>query len=238
MTKTPEEIFSEIQVLFRRLSHEVCSVIESYYIWRTLTFSRSIPEMGQEEADKNAELMTICKEFFMPTERAHLHFFVIGLMKFFDRKPPALSFVTLMDEIKKHADIFTPEVFRNVHPKLHQLGAIEEDYLPIRQEVIDDFQQLEINYEKQVGVLKTARDKQFAHTDFLTVDLTFIPLEVEALIEAITEMFNKLSNCFELSSTTFDHLKEDAIRSTQLLLENFKRGEKVRMEEIHKSYLP
>ncbi len=49
-------------------------------------------------------------------------------------------------------------------------------------------------------------------------------------------MFNKLSKSFDKSFTTWDHLKEDSIRSTKFVFENLERGEKVRLEEIQKKW--
>jgi len=43
-----KEKFQEIQGLFKRLSHEMFEVVESYHIWATLVFSRSILEVGNE----------------------------------------------------------------------------------------------------------------------------------------------------------------------------------------------
>ncbi len=92
-----KEKFLEIQSLFTRMSHEVvCIVVESYYIWRTLTLARSIPEIGEEKANKNAKLMNLYKEFFLSTENSHLQTFITGLMKFFDKDPRALSFNSLI----------------------------------------------------------------------------------------------------------------------------------------------
>lgn len=228
--------FVELQKLFRRLSSELCLVVESYYIWRTLTFFRSIPEVGQEQADKNAKLMNLCKEFFLPTEQSHLQTFVIGVTKFFDKKLPALSFVSLIDEIDKNKDILTPEIFRMAHPELDKMGAIKDTYLPIDQTVIDEFEAFRLVHQALISSLKDARDKQFAHTDIKTIAVNFIPNEVEVLIDAIQEMFNKLSSVFDQSVTRWDHFKDDAIRKTKFLLENFERGELQRLEEIREKW--
>ncbi len=226
--------FLEIQTLFRRMSSEMCLVVESYYIWRTLTFSRSIPEVGQEEADKNAKLMSKCTEFFLPTEQSHLQTFVVGLMKFFDKKPPALSFISLIEEISKNKDLLTVKTFRDAQPKLHEMGFIKDDYVPINQAIIDEFELFIKRHEVLIGSLKDARDKQFAHTDMKTIKVNFIPNEVENLIVEVQEMFNKLSGCFDQSSTVWDHLKDSSINSTKFLLNSFRRGEDQRAEEIKK----
>lgn len=225
-----------VKELFRRMSHEMCVVVESYYIWRTLAFSRSIPEVGQEKADKMAKLMSSYKDFFVPTEQSHLQTFIIGLMKFFDKDPRALSIKNLIKEIRSNEKVFTPEVMRAVHPNLHAIGAVTDDYVPIDQETIDHIEGARQTHSVLIDSLKDVRDKQFAHTDMQTIKGTFVPNEVEALIKAVQEMFNKLSGKFDLSSTMFDHLQEDAIRNTQFMLDNLERGDVAFREEIRRKW--
>ncbi|MDO8460336.1 MAG: hypothetical protein Q7S74_04460 [Nanoarchaeota archaeon] len=236
MNEKAKEKFLEIRDLFRRMSHEVCVVVESYYIWRTLTFARSIPEVGQEQAEKNAKLMALYKDFFIPTEQSHLQVFIIGLMKFFDKHPQALSIAALIKIIQENKGIFTADVLQLVYPDLAAIDAIKDDYSPITQDVVDHVEQLWEKHKGLIDSLKDVRDKQFAHTDTKTIKGTFVPNEVEALIEAVQEMFNKLSGCFDLSFTIWDHLKEDSVRSTQFMLENLERGEVLQMAEIKKKW--
>ena len=97
MSEDAKQKFIETQNLFKRMSHElICVIVESYYIWRTLTFARSIPEVGKEKAEKVAKQMSLYKDFLMPTEQSHLNTFIIGLMKFFDKDTRALSFANLI----------------------------------------------------------------------------------------------------------------------------------------------
>ena len=227
-----KEKFLEIKSLFSRLGHEVSLVIESYYIWRTLTFARSIPEVGEEQANINAKLMTSAKYFFLPTEQSHLQTFVVGLMKFFDKKLPALSFISLINEISLNKTILTADIFRSVWPELENIGSIKDSYLPIDEDIIKEFERFIATHEVLISNLKDARDKQFAHIDIKPISVTFIPDEVEILIDEIQIMFNKLSNKFEQSTTIWSHLKDDSITNTEFLLKNFARGEAQRIDEI------
>lgn len=238
MNEEVKNKYMEVKELFRRMSHEICVVVESYHIWRTLTFARSIPEVGQEQAEKNAELMGIYKDFFIPTEQSHLQTFIIGLMKFFDRDPRALSFAGLIKIIQNNQAAFTPDVVRNIFPNLESIGAIKSSYIPIQQSTIDHFESFKTEHANLINNLKNIRDKQFAHTDMKTIKATFVPNKVETLIAAIQEIFNELSADFDLSSTIFSHLKEDSIRSTQYLLETLERGEQQRRKEFEEKWSP
>lgn len=232
-----KEKYLVVKELFRRMSHEMCVVVvESYYIWRTLTFSRSVPEVGQTKAEENAKLMNLYKDFFIPTEQSHLQTFIIGLMKFFDKDSRALSIQNLIKEIRDNEKIFTPEIMRMVHPNLEAMGAVTDDYTPIDQDTINQIEGIRQTHAALIENLRDIRDRQLAHTDMNTITSTFVPNEVEVLIKAVQEMFNKLSSKFDLSNTLFDHLRDSSIGDTQFVLENLKRGEVARLEEIEKKW--
>lgn len=232
----PKERFLEIQQLFRRMSNEICVVVESYYIWRALVFARSIPEVGQERADKNAQLMSFYKDFFIPTEHSHLQVFIVGLMKFFDKNPSALSFKGLISQIQFNKDDLTIEDLKNARPHLEDVELAKDSYSPIKEETINYLEEIFKKHESLIPKLKDIRDKELAHIDIKAHMGTFVPNEIEILIEDIQSMFNKLSNDFDLSVTVFSHLKEDSISNTHFLLETLEKGEEQRKEEIRKKY--
>jgi hypothetical protein len=231
-----KEKFSEMQQLFRRMSNEICVVVESYYIWRALTFARSIPEVGQERADKNAQLMSLYKDFFIPTEHSHLQVFIVGLMKFFDKNPSALSIRGLICQIQYSKEDLTVEDLKNAHPHLEEMDAVPQNYFPIKNETISFVDEIFEKHRELIPKLKDIRDKEFAHVDIKPHRGTFIPNEVEDLIKDVQEIFNRISNDFELSTTAFSFVKEGSINSTRFLLENLERGEIQRQEEFKKKY--
>ena len=226
-----KEKFKEIQEMFKRLSSEMCEVVESYHIWATLVFSRSILEIGKEKAEKNVEIMGLYKDFFVTTERNHMHAFIVGISKFFDRDSRVLSIQQLIQKIKESEDIITADIFKEVCPNRFFPEDFKDGYKPIHDKDVKYIEELRKKHEPIIGNLKTIRDKQSVHNDMKVIKATFIPNEVVKLIEAIQEMFNKLSGRFESSTTVWHHLKDDAVRSTKFLLENLERGEVARMKE-------
>lgn len=231
-----KEKFSEIRDLFNRTSHEVCIVVESYHIWRTLEFSLSIPEVGKETAEKNAQLMNLYKDFFIPTIQSHLQTFVIGLMKFFDKNPSALSIKGLMGEVQSNKSDLTIEDLKNAHPHLEEIDAVPTFYDPIKEETVAYIDAVFKKHESLVSNLKNIRDKELAHIDIKPHRGNFVPREIEVLINDIQEIFNKLSNDFDLSATTFDFVKQESINAVRYLFENLERGEVQRKEEIRQKY--
>ncbi len=76
---TPEDKYKEIEGMFKRLSDQMCRVVQAFYLWRALVFARSIPEVGKKQAEKNVEIMGFHKNFFTQTEDSHLTTFIIGI---------------------------------------------------------------------------------------------------------------------------------------------------------------
>ncbi len=176
--------------------------------------------------------MSIFKDFLIPTEQSHLQTFIIGLLKFFDKDTRALSFANLIKQIKENEGVFTPDILKSVYPHLDQIGLLNNDYLPIKQEDINYFEGLIEKHKELISSLKDIRDKQFAHTDMEVINKTFVPNEVEELINDIQDMFNKLSNSFDRSSTSWDYMKTDSINGTKFLLDSLEQSEIQRKKEI------
>lgn len=236
-----KEKFEEIQQLFKKLSDEMCKVVESYYVWETLVFSRAIPEVGKETAEKNASIMNLYNDFFVVTEHNHMDAFIIGITKFFDRDSRALSIQQLIGKIRESQDVITADFFAENFPDRFFPEDFKDGYKPIHDEDIKLIGELRKKHEVTIGVLKKIRDTQIAHTDITVIKnrdsiTNFIPKEIAALIETIQEMFNRLSGRFESSSTMWNHLKDSSIRDTKFLLENLERGEVVRLEEVRKEW--
>lgn len=233
--------YEEIRNLFKRLSDEMCKVVESYYIWETLVFSRAIPEVGKEVAEKNAKTMTIYKDFFVTTEHNHMEAFILGISKFFDRDSRALSIQQLIGKIKESQDLITADFFKEHFPDRLFPEDFKDGYKPIHDEDIKFINGLREKHDALIGILKIIRDKQIAHTDIEIIEnketvRSFVPKEVIELIEAIQQMFNKLSSRFESSTTVWDHMKRDSVGQTKYLLENLERGENAMREEFSKEY--
>lgn len=233
-----KEKFTEIQNLFKRLSDEIIIVVGSYYIWRSLFTALSIPEVGKDIAEKNARLMNLYKDFFISTQRAHLSTFIIGVMKFFDKNPLALSFKGLICQIQFNKENLTVQDLKEAHPHLEKIGAVPEYYLPIKDEAMDVIDNIIKKHEILISKLKDIRDKELAHVDIKPHKGDFVPNDVEILINDIQETFNKLSNNFDLSVTTFDFIKQDAINNTRFLFDNLERGEIQRQKEIEEKWGP
>lgn len=231
-----KEKFVETRNLFKRMSDEIIIVVGSYYIWRTLFSALSIPEVGKDVAEKNARLMNLYKDFFVSTERAHLQNFVLGVMKFFDKNPLALSFKGLIGQIQFNKENLTIQDLKEAHPHLEQIGAVPVNYSPVKEETTDIVDGIIKKHEGLLLKLKDIRDKELAHTDIEPHKGDFIPNEVEILIHDIQETFNKISNDFDLSVTTFNFIKQDAINSTRFLFDNLERGEAKRQKEIEEKY--
>lgn len=188
------------------------TTVQAFYIWRTLYLSKSISEVGAEIAQKNIETTKRHINFLMPAERNHLFAFIIGISKFFDPHRRSLSIAKLISKVKesKEAEIITPDDEREIQD-------LKSKFIPL------------------ITELKKIRNKA-AHIDTKPIDGTFIPNEVEALINTIQQMLNKISLRLDGSSTIWHHLKDDTIADTNLVLENLYRGEAQKMKDIEEKW--
>ena len=230
-----KEKFEEILSFSKRLSDEMCNTVQSFYIWKTLYFSRSIPTVGKEEAEMNVKTISLYRNFFLSTEKSHLNSFIIGISKFFDQNPKALSIQFLINEIKTNKEIFTVETLLKIYPDRFDKKELAENYSPIKEEDKIEIEKLRRQHVPVIEKLKLIRDKQSAHTDIKTVNVSFIPNEVESLIGAIQKMLNIISYRFDRSSTNWDSMKEGAIRDTDFILKNLYRREYQRLKEIKRN---
>lgn len=240
MSKPNKEKYIEIVKLLKRLSDEMSRTVESYYIWRTLYLVTSIKEVGKELAERNVEILNLYKDFFIPTEESHLHFFIIGVSKFFDPDDGSLSLYSLLNKINANKEIFISETLIEVYPnRPFDKAGLGATYLPIKEADIYKIKKDIKDIRKQLPVLiklKDIRKKQSAHTDIKITSFDFIPDEVPHLINAIQEVINKISYLIDRSYTKWDKLKDRAVRDTKFVLESLYKNEQLRRKEIKERY--
>jgi len=232
MSNSNKEKFEKILGSFNDLSEEMGKTVESFYIWKTLYLSRSVPTVGKERAERNVQIINLYLNFFLSTEDSHLNSFIIRISKFFDRDSRNLSIQFLINEIKNNKKNFTSETLVKLYPDRFDANEIEENYLPIKEEDELTIEKLKEQYLPVIKKLKLIRDKysahRSAHIGIQKIDRRFTFKEVEGLINAIQEMFNTIYYSFDRSSTCWDHIKEKAIRDTDFLFDNLYKGEQQR----------
>jgi len=222
---TPEDKYKEIEGMFKRLSDQMCRVVQAFYLWRALVFARSIPEVGKEQAEKNAEIMSFHKNFFVQTEDSHLATFIIGISKFYDQNERALTLDTIIKKMRGYQNDITAETLINVYPDRFDKEELILDYNPFDESDLVEIDALRQENEQVLENLRTIRNKQMAHMDIEVIKVTFVPNEVEKLIKDTQQIFNKLQGRFSRASTMWDQIKEGSERDTNLLLKNLNRSE-------------
>jgi hypothetical protein len=234
---SPKDLFIEIRdEYFRPLSSVMFGTVNAYYLWQALKFAISIPEVGEEKANRNVKIMSEYKYFFSTAEYASLDTAIIGLMKFFDKNPRALSLASLHKKMYECKDIITADTLLEVYPDRFHDDDIRGKYSIYKQEDVDHLDEFRNKNELVIKTLKDIRDTRLAHRDIKPSSSTFIPIEVEALIKEVQDAFNKLSATFESSTTLWDHLEERVNDDVQYVLDNLERGEVQRLDEIEKRW--
>lgn len=233
---TPEEKFNELKTLFKRLSDEMCLLVEAFYGWRALVFSRSIIEVGEEQANKNVAIMRHHSDFFQVTEQGLLNTLILGISKFYDKHPKALSIDVLIKKLREYSSDITADLLEKIRPGTVFFSDEERaSFVAFKEEDATEIEALRQKNESVIKSLKDIRDKTVAHTDIIPIKGSFIPNEVEQLIKDTQEIFNKLSR-FDRSTTMWEHLGDHIKNDITFILENLERGEKVRQEEIDEKW--
>ncbi len=191
--------------MLTQLSSRMHTAVSSYYVWKWLEQARNI-NIGEEKANQNVKLMRLQNTFFHVVSRGSFYSFVIDLAIFFDKQDPALS----LDKI------------------IPLLDLNEED-----KKLIEDIRKRQ---EVNIGKLKTIRDKDIAHFDIKNVDRTqtskIIYHESEELFSAVQDIFNILSKNITGELFIWDHLENIINREMFWLMDNLKRGEDKRIQDI------
>lgn len=233
---SPEDIYKDIEDTFKRLSGVMSQSVSSYYIWSTLIFSRSTAEVGNG-AHKNAEIISFHKYFFIQCERALLNSFILGLNKFFDKDHRAVSFQTLLKKLEDAKDVITADTLLAVYPdRFKSDDHWLKNYTVYAEEDVEDLNGLYAESEAVRETLKNIRDKMIAHEDFIQPDTTFVPQEIEELIDHTQKVFNKLQSRACLASTDWRNMRDSSIHDTTTVIENLLRGEEQRKAEIKEKY--
>jgi len=210
----------------------MCLLVEAFHAWRSLVFSRSIPEMGEERANKNAAILRHHNDFFQTVEYSLLNTVILGTSKFYDRHPKALSIDVLIQKLREYKDDITADLLEQIRPGTVFFSEEERaDFVAFKEEDALEVEALRQKNEAVIKNLKDIRDKSVAHTDIIPIKGSIIPNEVEQLINDTQEIFNKLSR-FERSATMWDHLGDNAKSDVTFILENLERGEAERQREI------
>jgi len=229
---TPEEKFNELKSLFKRLSDEMCLLVEAFYAWKALVFSRSVLEIGEAQANKNAAIMQRHSDFFQVTEYSLLNTLILGASKFYDKHPKALSFDFLIQKLRESKDDITADLLEKIRPGTVFFSEEERNtFESFKEEDALEIDALRQKNESVIKNLKIIRDKSVAHTDIIPIKGAIIPNEVEQLITDTQEIFNKLSR-FDRSTTMWDHLGDHVKNDVTFILENLERGENDRQREM------
>ncbi len=228
--------FIEIKEYFNRLNSEMSNVVQSFYIWEYLYFSRSITRLGEEKAKNNTETMNLYKNFFIQIENSHVSYFITGIVKFFDEDSEALTLHSLMKKIREDKDSLNAKIITEVYPERFDENEIHENYLPIKLEDQRKIKQFKKEYAPLIKELRNIRHKELAHNDIELVDVKFIPEKIESFIETIQKILNLISNNFDRSVTDWSGIKNGAIKDVELLFENLKRGEEKRLKDIKEKW--
>lgn len=181
----------------------------AYLTWKWLEQARNENKSGRDEALRHVEIMSKQPNFFHTAVRGSFYIFIVDLCIFFDRQKPALSLDKIIDS------------------------------LDLSKEEVEKIDTLRDSQKESILKLKNLRDKDVAHydIDFERPERNILLFkEVEDVFLSVQKIFNILSNNFNNSVWSWKHLNSDVDHEMEFLFNTLEKGEKARIEEIHKKY--
>jgi len=235
---TPADKYLEVELLFKELEKVTSHAIASYYIWSTLHFSLSTTEVGRETAESNLEIIKRFNYFFQHTEYVHLHNFILGINKFYDPDKRTSSINTIISKLLQYAPYITAEVIHDTRPDRFDDAALMEmasNYCS--KENIRLVNKMRRKHTNLIKKLRDFRHKLIAHNEYgAEFDKTFVPVEVENLINDSQKIFNILQHSAYLATTDWTGMKEGSVRHTKQMLDVLKLGEAERIASIQEQF--
>lgn len=194
---TPNKIGEdEIKKEFKIIVDQIKKITISYYIFRNLFTLRSVPEIGQEQADQNVKIMRYYGSFFTQTELSHVITFVMGITNCFDNH-----------SYKGKSPI-------NIKGLMNKVNCSKKE-----------FNDLKKKHAKTFTDLYKIRNENFAHLDSNAINRSFVILDVEKLINAIQQLVIYIGNqIYQVDYfLDWDETKNSTIGYTKHLLSNLSK---------------
>lgn len=199
--------------IFKLASNRMLSAWVSFHMWKWLEQARNTNNpKGEKFVNENIKVINDYG-WLLPQIMSSLYkSFVIDLWIFFDKNyTDTLSIRRLVDSITNKIS----------SSKLTQL--------------LSDIDRIKKAHKVTIDLASELRT-MIAHQIINEKKISLIYTEFENLFSGVQEILNLISKYYDGSFTVWDHIPADIENELEVLFENLKRGEKVRIDEINEKY--
>lgn len=216
MTETRQSTVrkEEVGKFYQITTDRMYTALESYHTWKALAKMKNVNEVGKEKAERNVEILKKYWDFFHSVETSSYKSFIIDLAIFFDKE--------------RYEDTFSLNKLLSVARNM----ITEAEY----SDLLEKIRIIKAKNGTQISLVLELRNTDVGHQKIERKEHFIKFTEVEALFEAVQEILNLVSKHTSDSHTSWDHVGRGAAGSLVWVIDNLERGEKVRLDEIHKMY--
>ncbi len=208
-TNTSSDSSTKFNLYAKELNNLLFHTYNSYYNYKHLFLSRIREVAGSEEAEKNVRIFNLFKNFFIPTERAHLHQFILGITKFFDDKN---------NRNKKTL---------SVHKMTGTARGLGLD--------VKKNERLMEKHKKSLSKLFQARDKFIAHKELTDLKHSIPGFEaLEDLLNDMAKLVNDLTQQKNSNLTAYQHLEEEIKSDLNRMFKDLIEYDQIKRDQILK----
>lgn len=208
------EELSPDKKLFRLVSSRMFSALSAFYIWKWLNQSINVNEVTREVAEENVEVRKKYPNLFSQLHNSCFKSFVLDLSVFFDAEKyeDNLSISKLLKVLEKTKTEL-------------ELDQIKEEIKSIKKK-----------HGVSIKQLLDLRNEDVVHQKIEVENKRIIYKEIEELFKAVQEILNIISSYYDDSTTIWYHIEQNIEGDMSWVFDNLKRGEKVRIDDIHKEH--
>lgn len=210
-----ELISEKDKKLFQITTDRMFTALESFFVWREMSKMININEVGKDKADRNVEILKKYWDFFDAVKNSTYKSFVIDLSIFFDPE--------------KYEETFSLKKLINIVKK----KIIEAEY----NKLIRDINAIKKKHGVTISFILKLRNTEVSHQEIERQRRLIVFKEIEELFIGVQEILNILNKYYDGSFMIWDHIERNVMGSLSWVIDNLERGEKVRLDEIKKTYV-
>lgn len=195
--------------LANKLNMKMFGIRSAFCVWKYLISIRDTDVVGTEAAQQNTNLINLHKGFFFPVETALQYRIVIELHTLFEAGKSREAIPGLVSSLAKRG----------------------KDYHT-------NYSRLKQDFDAEITMIDEVRNNMYAHKN-IEVNQLSLPsaIRMGKLIDKISEFLNEVTAQSFGHSWIFDDEENlEAIRDTELLVDNLIRGEAARLSQIECEY--
>lgn len=174
----------------------------------------NINEEGKEKAERNVEILKKYWDFFDTVLNSSYKSFVTDVSIFFDSE--------------KYEDTFSLQKLINIVKE----KTTDTEY----NKLIEEIDAIKKKHGVKIAFILELRNAEVSHQEIERKRRLIVYKEIDELFVGVQEILNLLSKYYDRSFTIWDHIEKNVTSSLEWVIDNLERGEKVRLDEIHKMY--